>query len=77
MSVPFDQQRTQSGNSIFEDVYVYGCLHVSEKCGIILTSPNGTKYSLAPTMKEKEFAGLSCIIAMSDTLANLATNASK
>jgi hypothetical protein len=24
MSIPFDQQRTQSGNSIFEDVYVYG-----------------------------------------------------
>ena len=49
MSVPFDQQRTQSGNSIFEDVYVYGCLHVNEKCGIILTSPNGTKYFIRAT----------------------------
>jgi hypothetical protein len=26
MSLPFDQQRTQSGNSIFENVYIYGKL---------------------------------------------------
>ena len=49
MSIPFDQQRTQSGNSIFEDVYVYGCLHVSNRCGIILTAPNGDTYNIVAT----------------------------
>ena len=32
-----------------KDVKVYGCLYVNDSCGIIFTSPNGTRYSIVAT----------------------------
>lgn len=32
-----------------KDVRVYGCLYVNDSCGIIFTSPNGTRYSIVAT----------------------------
>jgi len=32
-----------------DDVRVYGCLYVNDSCGIIFTSPNGTRYSIVAT----------------------------
>ena len=32
-----------------DDVKVYGCLYVNDSCGIIFTSPNGTRYSIVAT----------------------------
>lgn len=29
-----------------QDVYVYGCLYVSDSCGIVFQTPNGNKYSV-------------------------------
>ena len=58
MALPFDQQKTQSGNSIFEDVYVYGCLYVSNSCGVIFTSPNGTRYSIVATDSGIQFGNV-------------------
>lgn len=46
MSLPFDQQKTQSGNSIFEDVYVYGCLYLNPNCGIVFNTPSGNTYNI-------------------------------
>jgi len=32
-----------------KDVRVYGCLYVNDSCGLIFTSPNGTKYNIIAT----------------------------
>ena len=48
MSLPFDQQKTQSGNSIFEDVYVYGNIEVNSG-HLIMIGENGIKYKLSVT----------------------------
>ena len=32
-----------------DDVRVYGCLYVNDSCGIIFTSPNGTRYRIIAT----------------------------
>ena len=32
-----------------KDVKIYGCLYVNDSCGLIFTSPNGTKYNIIAT----------------------------
>lgn len=41
-----------------KDVKVYGCLYVNDKCGIIFTSPNGTKYSIVATDSGIQFGSV-------------------
>ena len=48
-----------NSESLFNrDVRVYGCLYVNDKCGIIFTSPNGTKYSIVATDSGIQFGSV-------------------
>jgi len=38
-----------------KDVRVYGCLYVNDTCGVIFTSPNGTKYNIVATNNGIQF----------------------
>ena len=39
-----------NSESLFNrDVKIYGCLYVNDSCGIIFTSPNGTRYNIVAT----------------------------
>jgi hypothetical protein len=38
-----------------DDVRVYGCLYVNDTCGVIFTSPNGTKYNIVATNNGIQF----------------------
>jgi len=38
-----------------KDVKVYGCLYVNDTCGVIFTSPNGTKYNIVATNNGIQF----------------------
>lgn len=59
-----------------KDVKVYGCLYVNDKCGIIFTSPNGTKYNIIATNSGIQFGtvgiggGGSGVTSSSLTLVN-------
>lgn len=41
--------------SFWKDVYVYGCLHVSNSCGVVFTAPNGTQYNIIATNSGIQF----------------------
>jgi len=41
-----------------KDVRVYGCLYVNDSCGIIFTSPNGTRYSIVATDSGIQFGSV-------------------
>ena len=61
-----------------KDVRVYGCLYVNDSCGIIFTSPNGTRYSIVATDSGIQFgtvgigggSGSSSVTSSSITIVN-------